>query len=192
MSYVSISGNIGTGKSTLLDALWEDGYNVTPEDTGPEFLEHLDHYNQDPTYAIHLQNYINNYRFYDAIHSTRSKYHYVHERCMADDIVFTTVMYGRGEIERDAAMQFITCAGNRLWEYPPEKIIYLYCEPEVGYERMRSRGRPEESQQTLNNIAELEEAHMRVLPVIAEDIGIEFVEVDWTHYGSVEDIARLL
>lgn len=190
MSYVSISGNIATGKSTLLDLLMEEGYNVVPEDLGPEFMEHLAAYNEDPSKALDLQNYINDYRFFDAVHATKSPLLYIHERCMADDIVFASVMAARGEIEMEDAEDYIQCAIDRMKDFPPSKIIYLYCDPEVGYERMRKRGRAAETGQNLLRIAELEEAHLRVLPEIADELGIELVEVDWTNYGDVKDIIK--
>ena len=192
MSYVSISGNIASGKSTLLDALMDEGYSTVPEDLGDDFLDLLDSYNKDPSTAIDLQNYINDYRWADAQHSYKASFTYVHERCIADDIVFTSVMAARGEISQQDADVFMDKALSRLAENPPRKIIYLYCHPEIGFERMRNRGRAEETGQNLLRIAELEEAHLRLLPLIADQLNIGYVEMDWTNYGSVIEIIKEL
>ena len=188
MSYISLSGNIAVGKSTVLSQLEEMGYTTVSEDLGAEFISLLGDYNEDPMNAIHLQNYINEYRSIDAEVSCNADELYIHERSMIDDMIFTSLMVINGEIEEKAGQDFLDAAYEKLLLHPPEKVIYLYSDPESTYSRMISRGRSEESEQSLLDIAELEQAHTEVLPVICGDLGIELVEVDWSNFGHIDDI----
>ena len=192
MSYISLSGNIPVGKSTALQGLKDLGYNVVFENLGPEFLGLLAAYNINPLNAIHLQSYINDYRLSDAEDSTKSTDLFIHERSMIDDMVFTTYMVAKGEITEAAGVRFLELATERLIANPPEKVIYLYSDPETTYSRLVSRGRSQESEQTLLSIAELEQAHLTILPIICEELGIELVELEWSNFGNILRVVNLI
>lgn len=192
MSYISLSGNIAVGKSTALQGLKDLGYNVVFENLGPEFLGLLAAYNINPHNAIHLQSYINDYRLSDAEDSTNSTDLFIHERSMIDDMVFTTYMVAKGEITEAAGVRFLELATERLIANPPEKVIYLYSDPETTYSRLVSRGRSQESEQTLLSIAELEQAHLTILPIICEELGIELVELEWSNFGNILRVVNLI
>lgn len=192
MSYISLSGNIAVGKSTALQGLKDLGYNVVFENLGPEFLGLLAAYNINPLNAIHLQSYINDYRLSDAEDSTKSTDLFIHERSMIDDMVFTTYMVAKGEITEAAGVRFLELATERLIANPPEKVIYLYSDPETTYSRLVSRGRSQESEQTLLSIAELEQAHLTILPIICEELGIELVELEWSNFGNILRVVNLI
>jgi deoxyadenosine/deoxycytidine kinase len=192
MSYISLSGNIAVGKSTVLSGLESNGFEVVYENLGPKFLSFLDSYNNDPRSAIHLQTYINDYRLIDAEVSCVTDGLFVHERSMIDDMIFTTYMICKGEIDEEVGNEFLDRSLQRLIQYPPSKVIYLYSDPESTYGRLVGRGRPEESKQNLLKIAELEQSHQTLLPMICEEVGIDLVEVDWSDFGSIETIIDLI
>tara|TARA_B110000902_G_scaffold127168_1_gene148245 strand:- start:174 stop:752 length:579 start_codon:yes stop_codon:yes gene_type:complete len=192
MSYISLSGNIAVGKSTALQGLKDMGYNVVFENLGEEFLGLLEAYNENPLNAIHLQCYINDYRLIDAEDSTINPDLFIHERSMIDDMVFTTYMISKGEITEAAGSKFLELATQRLIDNPPTKVIYLYSDPDITYSRLVSRGRSQESKQTLLTIAELEQAHLTILPIICEDLGVELVELEWSDFGSISRVANLI
>jgi len=192
MSYISLSGNIAVGKSTVLSHLEEAGYNTVKENLGERFMSLLGRYNEDSSNAIHLQRYINEYRSIDAEVSCNSDELHIHERSMIDDIIFTSIMVIRGEIDHDVGVEFSDAAYARLVLHPPEKVIYLYCDPEKTYDRMVSRGRSEESGQSLRDIAELEKAHSALLPYLCEELGIELIEVDWSNFGNINSILNII
>jgi deoxyadenosine/deoxycytidine kinase len=192
MSYISLSGNIAVGKSTVLSGLEKHGLSVVYENLGPKFLSLLDSYNTDPRSAIHLQTFINDYRYKNAKVGHSSDQVSVHERSMIDDMIFTTYMMAKGEIEEEAGIEFLDKSHERLTQYPPTKVIYLYSNPENTISRLLGRGRPQESGQTLMNIAELEQAHQMLLPIICEEIGVELVEVDWSEFGNIKKIINLI
>ena len=192
MSYISLSGNIAVGKSTALQGLKDLGYNVVFENLGPEFLGLLAAYNINPYNAIHLQSYINDYRLTDAEDSTNSPDLFIHERSMIDDMVFTTYMIAKGEITEAAGVRFLDLATERLIANPPKKVIYLYSDPETTYSRLVSRGRSQESEQTLLSVAELEQAHLTLLPIICEELGIELVELEWSNFGNILRVVNLI
>ena len=101
-------------------------------------------------------------------------------------------MMAKGEIEEEAGIEFLDKSHERLAQYPPTKVIYLYSNPENTISRLLGRGRPQESGQTLMNIAELEQAHQMLLPIICEEIGVELVEVDWSEFGNIKKIINLI
>jgi hypothetical protein len=68
----------------------------------------------------------------------------------------------------------------------------LYSDPDITYSRLVSRGRSQESKQTLLTIAELEQAHLTILPIICEDLGVELVELEWSDFGSISRVANLI
>ena len=87
---------------------------------------------------------------------------------------------------------YIELATERLIANPPEKVIYLYSDPETTYSRLVSRGRSQESEQTLLSIAELEQAHLTILPIICEELGIELVELEWSNFGNILRVVNLI
>lgn len=192
MSYIALSGNIAVGKSTVLSQLEERGYTTVEENLGPEFMSLLSAYNEDSTTAINLQTYINAYRVLDAEASGYDDELRIHERSIMDDIIFTNVMMGNNEIEEDDYLEFMQTAVARLSANPPAKVIYLYADPVKSYDRMVARNRSEESQQTIVDIAMLEQAHQRMLPMLCKSVGAELLQIDWTEFGDIDKIIELI
>jgi deoxyadenosine/deoxycytidine kinase len=68
--------------------------------------------------------------------------------------------------------------------------VYLACDPEVSFKRMSERGRPEESNNTLEYITQLEDAHEDMLPDLCEKFDIPFLRLDYTHFMRPGEVAE--
>ena len=191
MSYISLEANISVGKSTLIPSLAKElGIPAIEEDLGANsnFLKALGEFNADPTKAINLQLTINEYREQVAI-STLMDCHLV-ERSMLSDIVFTKVMNDRGEITNGDFRLFMAVAEPRLIRFPPVIAVQLSCDPEVSFNRMQQRNRPEESNNTLEYLTQLETAHEDLLPNLCDEYNIPLVRIDYTNFKPAEYVAE--
>lgn len=190
MSYISLEANISVGKSTLLPKLAKIlELNPIPEDLceDGEFLKSLGEYNKDHSKAIDLQLSINNYRVRVA-KDTFLGQHLV-ERSMLSDMVFTRVMRDRGDISHGDYKLFMALAEVKLSMMPPEIAVHLYCDPVVAFERMKLRSRAEESENTLEYLTALEDAHGDMLIDLCEKFDIPFLRLDYTDFLEPQVVA---
>ena len=193
MSYISLEANISVGKSTLLPELARElGIPAIQEDLGANssFLKALGEFNADPTMAINLQLTINEYREQVAI-STLMDCHLV-ERSMLSDIVFTKVMNDRGEITNGDFRLFMAVAEPRLIRFPPAIVVQLACDPYTSFNRMQQRNRPEESNNTLEYITQLEDAHEDLLPNLCDEYEIPLIRIEYTNFKDPKDVAEAI
>ena len=193
MSYISLEASIAVGKSTLLPKLaMELEMNPIEEDLSKdgEFLKALAAFNEDPTKAIDLQLTINSYRV-KVVKDTFIDYHIV-ERSMLSDLVFAKVMRDRGDMSHGDYKLFIALAESKLEMLPPEIVVHLACDPLVAFNRMKGRGRPEESNNTLEYMIQLECAHEDILPDLCEKFKIPMLRLDYTNFMPAEDVATAI
>lgn len=191
MSYISIEASIGVGKSTILPSLAEE-LDMTPveEDLSKEgaFLSSLKKFNEDKSYAMELQTSINSYRNKLAKGSLLGQH--LFERSMISDIVFCKVMMDMGDIPRGDYTLFKSLAEARLYINPPEIVVHLACEPKVAFDRMQKRGRPEESNNSLEYMEQLELAHEDMLVHICNKIGVPLIRIDYTDFVPAKEVAK--
>ena len=191
MSYISLEANIGVGKSTILPLIAEE-LRLLPvvEDLGSDsaFLVALGNFNRDPSLALDLQLTINDYRAALARKTTFDQH--IVERSMLSDMVFTKVMHDRGDISLGDFKLFNATASHRLSIFKPRIAVHLMCDPEVAFNRMLGRGRAEESNNDLEYITQLENAHMDMLPDLCWNFSIPLIQIDYTNYGDPKEIAH--
>ena len=190
MSYISLEASIAVGKSTLLPKIAKElNMNPIPEDLAydGEFLKALDKFNKDPDYAMDLQLTINDYRVKVAKETLIGEH--IVERSMLSDMVFTKVMHDRGDINHGDYKLFMALAEVKLSMLPPEMAVYLHCDPQVAYRRMKARNRPEESNNQVEYMMELEYAHEDMLPDLCEKFSIPLVRLDYTHFMDEKLVA---
>jgi deoxyadenosine/deoxycytidine kinase len=193
MSYVSIEANIGVGKSTLLPLLSEK-LSLIPieEDLSSEdgFISSLREYNEDKTKALDLQTSINLYRVEVARGTVFGQY--LLERSMMSDVVFAKVMTDRGEMSKGDYKLFLALTKTGLTLYPPDLVVHLSCDPNVAYDRMMSRGREEESNNSLEYIKALEDAHDDILPKLCEEFNRPYLKIEYTNFCDPSHIAEMI
>ena len=193
MSYISIEANIGVGKSTLVPLLAKELDMVhVVEDLSSEgaFLTALGNYNENADLALELQLAINDYRVGVAKNTVMGLH--VVERSMMSDMVFAQVMNQRGDISNGDLRLFEAVSMAKLSLFSPEVCVYLACDPIISFERMQMRGREEESNNTLEYLTQLEDAHMDILPQLCDKLNIPLLIVGYTDFGDPVEIAHAI
>ena len=154
---ISIEGNIGTGKSTLLEYLKihfnsnitigyleepVNEWNKIKDKTGHTILEK--YYNDQTKYgfAFQMMAYISrlsilkaalNERKYDIIITERSLF--------TDRHVFAQMLFDDKKIEEVEYIIYLKWFDEFMSELPPTYYIYLQADPTVSFDRVNKRGR---------------------------------------------------
>ena len=165
----TIEGNIGSGKSSLLELLQHDSISIIPEPIEiwktiqtPDGKNILGHYYEDD---------INTYLFQTMAGITRMELFQdsakmttpirISERSLFSDRIFGKVCLASGKmraIEKECYSYFMNWL-NKRFEPDIKGIIYLQCDPTICYERILKRGRPEEAGISYEYLVDLHESH---------------------------------
>lgn len=159
--YLSISGNIGVGKSTVCQMMgealgWPTYYE--PVDDNP-YLG--DYYLDMPRWAFHLQIYFLSKRFEvqkDIIDHGLSA---VQDRTIYEDVdIFAPVLHRMGAMDTRDYENYREVFHNMIsFLRPPDLVLYLRCNPDVAIERIGQRGRDIEKTIPREFIVALHEAY---------------------------------
>jgi deoxyadenosine/deoxycytidine kinase len=156
--FIAIAGNIGSGKSSLLDFLTHT-YDVSPfyepNDANP-YLE--DFYNDMRRWAFQSQLFFLSSKFRIHQEADRSSGVVIQDRTIFEDAeIFATALHQMRKIDRRdwdtywAFYQTILAAIK-----PPDLMIYLRCPMRTLRQRIRLRGRPMEQDIPLSYLKRLE------------------------------------
>jgi len=159
--YLSISGNIGVGKSTVCrlvgDAFdWPTYYE--PVDDNPYLA---DYYQDMPRWAFHLQVYFLSKRFEvqkEIIEHGRSA---VQDRTIYEDVeIFASTLHARDCMDRRDYENYREVFHNMVsFLRPPDLVLYLRASVETAMDRIRQRARDCETGIPRDFIADLHEAY---------------------------------
>lgn len=188
MKIITVEGNIGTGKSTLLPKLAEAlgaEYLLEPVDTDGEFQRLLGNFTSNPKDVDarnEFQMYMTNQRA-DLLIGLDPEGTYVIERSLLSDLVFTHACMANYENTPEDAARHMDCYKHliaRIHDYPTMDVcLYLKADPSVSYSRMQKRGRKEEKGVPLNYLEDLSNFHDAVLPQVCRKAGTKLITVDW-------------
>jgi deoxyadenosine/deoxycytidine kinase len=148
VTYIAVAGNIGCGKSTLVDFVCRN-YQVEPffepNATNP-YLK--DFYADMKRWAFHSQIYFlaHKFRIHQELEAERSKKTVVQDRTIFEDAeVFAAYLHERKFInERDWGVYNDLYATILKSLEPPDLMIYLKASVKTIKHRIKLRGRPEE------------------------------------------------
>jgi len=192
--FLAVAGNIGVGKSTLVEKLcdqlgWEPYYEPVAENP---YL--VDFYQDMQTWAFHSQVYFLTHRMQSHFELLQHPSSVVQDRTVYEDAnIFARNLYLQGNIsERDYATYrelfelFITMLE------PPDLMLYLSAPVDTLLERINQRGRDFESTITGDYLAQLNTlyqdwiSHFNLCPVLQ----IPADKLDFVHIpGHIELIA---
>lgn len=183
MAWITIEGNIGAGKSTLIAALDRQLASagpiraVLPEPVGdwtapvlPDGRSMLQaFYDGDPyRHGLAFQMYVLLSRARQALAVGKGDHGSVSgivvaERCVASGVeVFGRAMREAGHMD-DMQWTVLQAWAEQLAHLgmapPPSAVVYLRCTPEVCLERIRQRGRPQEAGLDIAVVRGLHAAH---------------------------------
>jgi deoxyadenosine/deoxycytidine kinase len=205
---ISIEGNIGTGKSTLVKILKEK-FN---RNTNVKFLQEpvdqwlkltdsdgtniLDKFYKDQkrwSYSFQMNAFIT--RVKDIISSDPEKNIVFAERSvLTDRKVFAKLLMESGdisEIEWKLYNQWYTWL-NSSFKTEPNKIIYLRAEPEISYKRIKKRNREEEKSIKLEYIKGVHKKHDNWLNNDPSVLVIDWNEDFENNQEKLEQIFRFI
>lgn len=156
---VSLCGNIGSGKSTLVSNLNQNqhAYNMVQEPISEMNDLLVKYYKDIPKWAFHLQCKV--LLLYNKIKSSFSDtYSYVVERSPIESKhIFAKALYNSGhltKIEFQLYEEMYDCLG-----WSPDLIIYIRTDPQVCLERIKQRSRECETDIPLSYITQLHELY---------------------------------
>ena len=185
--FIAVAGNIGAGKSTLVDFLSRQ-YDVTPyyepNDTNP-YLE--DFYGDMKRWAFHSQMYFLATKF--RIHQQLSDVQHgvIQDRTIYEDAeIFAENLYRQRKMVRRDYETYRALYESIIKELrPPNLMIYLRCGLSTLRERIKLRGRPEEQSIPRSYLTRLQELYEQWFQ--RYDLS-ETLVIDTDHLDYLEDL----
>jgi len=141
--HIAISGNIGSGKTTLTDKLskhfqWESEFESV--DNNPYLA---DFYEDMHRWAFHLQIYFLNSRINQIKRIQKSQNSVVQDRTIYEDAyIFAKNLHGSGHINERDYQNYLSIFNSMIdFVSPPDLLIYLRADIPKLIERIQKRGR---------------------------------------------------
>jgi len=171
MKWYIIEGNIGTGKSTLLNLLAKqiecetipeplDVWLGITDDSGKNLLQMF--YEDTNRYAYLFQSIVFKTRIQSIKNKQDMEIRFSERSVWSDKYIFSRAC------QENRTMNEIEYKSYNLWfdwleeffmQRKPDGIIYLKCQPETCYNRMKNRSRSEEDTVPLNYLTQLHQYH---------------------------------
>jgi deoxyadenosine/deoxycytidine kinase len=157
---ISIEGNIGTGKSTLLETLKEkyaadpsihfmaepvDVWNTIVDGQGVTILEKYYANQQKYAFSFQMMAYISRIAAIRAALKKNYRIIILERSVYTDSAVFAKMLFHDQKIEDIEYMIYMKWVDEFISDLPPIKFIYMQANPEVSYERVLKRGRTGET-----------------------------------------------
>jgi deoxyadenosine/deoxycytidine kinase len=212
---ISIEGNIGTGKTTLINILkkkfgkknnvifveeplnqWlnlkdKDGKNILGK-----FYENQERW----SYSFQMHAFIT--RSKDILRQNTDENVIIIERSVLTDCnVFAKLLYNSGkisEMEWQLYNEWFTWLTQHFASVKPDKFVYLRAEPEVSYQRMLKRTRDEENNVPLEYLQAVSEKHDEWLlsddieNVITIDVNADFNDSENFKRTVIDRVTQLI
>lgn len=194
--YISIEGNIGTGKSTLLNILENNlgtnncVFSQEPVDKWTQYVEPSEDenilskfYKDKKRWGYTFQTVTFKTRTQRILNARKQNKNIISERCiLTDKNVFAQSLYNSGEMS-DMEWQIYNEWHTWLtdsFEMRPDVIVYLKASPETSFKRLQIRNRKEESLVLKDYIYIIDKYHNNWLkntniPVITIDANINYL-----------------
>lgn len=193
--FVSISGLIGAGKTTLANALAKEmDLPVFHEPvTENHYLE--DFYEDPAKHGFAMQIYLLNARFQQHQQIIWTGKGGVQDRTIYEDSVFAKMLNKAGLMdERDYATYLSLFGHMSNFMKKPNLIVHLDVSPEVSFSRVNQRGRDCEtgskSALSLEYLQNLHEAYQGFIQEISKVIPV--IRVSWDEFRDAEEMAEMI
>lgn len=189
--FISISGMIGAGKSTLATALaTELGLPIFYEPVADnEYLQ--DFYKDMSTYAFPLQVYLLNRRFQQHQHIIWQGKGGVQDRTIYEDTIFARVLRDQGHMsERDFNTYQGLFSNMSNFMKKPTLIVHLDVTPEESKRRIDLRSRTCEGGIPLDYLKGLHAAYEDFLKDISKIIPV--IKVNYEEFQTAEVMAKVI
>ena len=195
---ISIEANVGAGKSSFLKIFgnkWPDMFNVIyePLDEWQEKYSDIDNnilglfYGDIPRWGYTFQSnaFITRIQKYEN-EKVENKINLTERSILSDHHIFAQMLYDdkkMNEIEWKLYQNWFGWLSDKF-NAKPDAIIYLRCDPQIAYERVKKRARSEEETISLEYLTRLSEYHDKWLlnessiPVKVYNVDEDFIDND--------------
>ena len=188
MRYISISGAVAAGKTTLLNRLLERlGERAISHKERPEnnpFIQ--DYYSDSRRWSFHSQMTFLALYFDDDSWWNGDHEFYIYDRCLIENLVLAKYRLNEGDLTdvEYAVIEKMARGINRMMPQI-DKYIYLRCSVDLLVERLRLRGREYEGslgEDYARKLSILYEEWLQTLPkekvlIVDQDAGVDLEEV---------------
>lgn len=198
MTHVVVMGNIGVGKSSLVEALYKHILEKHPERNAKRFAESVDempylddYYNDPPEYAMRFQ--------FDVL-ATRYNQHktisaHTDSFCIQDGSIYNDIAFVNVLNKTDVLDDRDTKSYLRLHQIMldtlkiPSIFVYLYTDIDTLLARIAERGRTCESGITKEYLTLLEHEYETLYNSLSQQTAC--VKIDWTTFKTPDEIAAI-
>ena len=187
---ISIEGNIGSGKSTILELLKEEckkiydiiflqepvsEWNEITDKSGQTILSKFYDNQEKYSFAFQMMAYISRLSLLKKTIKEHPDAIIVTERCLETDRhVFAKMLYDSGKIEEVEYKIYLRWFDDFIQEVKINKMIYLKTLPETSYYRIGKRLRSGESSISLDYLIACDVYHQSMI----DNIGIETMVIN--------------
>jgi len=157
IKHIAISGNIGSGKTTLVEKLSKH-YNWIPVYESADNNPYLKDFYEDMTrWAFHLQIYFLNSRFKQVTSIKDSDRTIVQDRTIYEDAyIFASNLYESGHIAERDYQNYLDIFNSMInFVQPPDLLIYLKADIPKLVQQIQKRGREYEYSMSLDYLRKL-------------------------------------
>jgi deoxyadenosine/deoxycytidine kinase len=176
---ISIEGNIGSGKSTILDLLKNEckkidnviflqepvnEWNEIKDNNGITILEKFYADQEKYSFAFQMMAYISRLSLLKKTICENSGAIIITERCLETDRhVFAKMLYDSGKIEEIEYTIYLKWFDEFIDETRVNKMVYLKTSPETSYYRIGKRSRTGESSISLDYLVQCDQYHQNMV-----------------------------
>ncbi len=201
---ISVEANVGAGKSSFLKIFgnkWPDNFNVIyePLDEWQEIYSDVNNnilglfYGDIPRWGYTFQSnaFITRIQKYEN-EKVENKINLTERSILSDHHIFAQMLYDdkkMNEIEWKLYQNWFGWLSDKF-NAKPDAIIYLRCDPQIAYERVKKRARSEEDTISLEYLTRLSEYHDKWL-LNEKNIPVKIVNVDEDFIGNDERINEM-
>ena len=188
MKYISISGAVAAGKTTLLNRLMEQlGSRALAHEERPQDNPFIrEYYSDSKRWSFHSQMTFLALYFDDDSWAKNDHDFYFFDRCLIENLVLARYRLEEGDLTEAeyAVIEKMAKGIDRLMP-PIDKFIYLRCSADLLTQRLRERGRDYESalqRSYAEKLKALYDAWAESLPadkllIVDEDKGVNMEEI---------------
>jgi len=193
--FISISGLIGAGKTTLCDALGKTMEIPVFHEPVSDNIYLEDFYKDPSKFGFPMQIYLLNARFQQHQQIIWTGQGGVQDRTIYEDSVFAKMLNKSGLMDdRDYATYLSLFGHMSNFMKKPNLIVHLDVSPEVSLERVKQRAREcengSESALSLEYLTNLHNAYQEFIEEISKVIPV--IRVNWNEFRDADEMAEMI
>lgn len=187
---ISIEGNIGSGKSTILSLLKKkvndnniknqkiiflkepvDEWSKITDENGITMLESFYSNPNEYGFSFQMMAYISRLKILKEIYENNTNTIIITERCLfTDRYIFAQMLYDNNNIKLINFKVYVNWFDTFVNMYPIHKYIYVKTDPNICYDRINKRSRLGENNISLEYLTNCDAYHESMLNIMHKDV----------------------